>query len=133
MSEISPPAQNLLFVIFLVLVFVCLSSFCFAEEPSQGKSIETQVGQSFTITLEANATTGYQWQFAKPLDESILRLISSKYLPDKTEIVGVGGKQVWIFQALKVGKTAVSFKYVRSWEKDNPPEKEESFEIIIGK
>ena len=35
-----------------------LVSFCFAEEPSHGKSIETQIGQNFTITLESNATTG---------------------------------------------------------------------------
>lgn len=117
--------------ILSALVLVTLAPFCFAKEPGQNKSIETQSGQSFTITLEANATTGYQWQFAKPLDESLLKLVGSEYLPDKTELVGVGGKQVWVFQAIKAGKTVVYFKYVRPWEKNNPPEKEELFTITI--
>ena len=60
----------------IVLVFASLISFCFAEEPSHVKMIETRAGQNFTITLEANATTGYQWQFAKPLDESLLQLVN---------------------------------------------------------
>ena len=114
-----------------ILVFVCLVSFCFAAGPTGSKMIETRAGKKFTITLEANATTGYQWQFAKPLDESILQLISSDYLTDKTELVGAPGRQVWVFKALKTGKATIFFKYVRPWEKNNPPQEEESFVIII--
>jgi len=114
-----------------IFIFAGVVSFCFAE-PKQVKTIETQVGQNFTITLEANVTTGYQWQLAKPLDENMLQLISADYLADKTGLVGAGGKQVWIFKVLKTGKTMVSFKYVRPWEKNNLPEEEESFVIIIA-
>ena len=115
-----------------ILVFVCLVSFCFAAQSKGPKVIETKAGQNFTITLKSNATTGYQWQFAKPLDESKLQLLSSDYLMDKTGLVGAGGKQVWVLKALKAGKTSVHFKYVRSWEKNNPPETEESFVVIIS-
>lgn len=111
-----------------ILVFASLISLSFAD---QTKVITVQAGQNFTITLEANATTGYRWQLAKPLDESLIRLVSSEYLPDKTELVGAGGKQIWVFKALNAGKTAVSFKYVRPWEKNIQPEKEESFVVII--
>ena len=115
----------------IILVLLLLSSYAFAETNDMTNTIQATVGKEFAITLDANATTGYQWQFAKPLDESIIQLIRSEYLPDKTELVGAGGKQVWVFKALKQGKTAISFKYIRPWEKNTPPAKEESFAIII--
>jgi Predicted secreted protein len=118
-------------IVLFVLVFVSVASFSFAGKLNQAKVIEAQAGQNFTIILKGNATTGYQWQFAKPLDENIVQLISSKYLADKTKLVGAGGKQVWIFKALKAGQTNISFKYVRSWEKNTPPQNEESFVIVI--
>jgi len=121
-------------IIFLIgLLTVGWFHFCLAQEPKQAKVIEAKAGESFTITLEANKTTGYEWQFAKPLDESMVHLVSSDYLVEKTELVGVGGKQVWVFKAQKAGETAISFKYVRSWEKDIPPVNEETFMIAIKK
>jgi inhibitor of cysteine peptidase len=118
-------------IILFTLVIAFLASFCFAEKSKQAKVIEVQAEQNFTITLKANATTGYQWQLAKPLNESIVQLISSEYLADKTKLVGAGGKQVWIFKALKAGQTNISLKYVRPWEKNAPPQNEESYLIII--
>lgn len=118
--------------IFPAILFIfTLITNCSAQEPREAKLIEIQAGENFTISLEANATTGYQWQFAKPLDESAIHLISSEYLADKTGLIGSGGKQVWIFKALKKGRWSVAFKYLRPWEKNTPPEKEESFIIII--
>ena len=118
-------------IILFTLVIVFLASFCFAEKSKQAKVIEVQAGQNFTIILKANATTGYQWQFAKPLDENLVQLISSKYLADKTKLVGTGGKQVWIFKALKAGQTTISLKYVRPWEKNTLPQNEEFYLVII--
>jgi predicted secreted protein len=118
-------------IILFTLVIVFLASFCFAEKSKQAKVIEVQAGQNFTIILKANATTGYQWQFAKPLDENLVQLISSKYLADKINLVGAGGKQIWLFKALKVGQTNISFKYVRSWEKNTLPQNEEFYLVII--
>ena len=119
------------FVLVLLLVTPVLSSF--AQEPKPAEVIEVYLGQKVTITLEANITTGYGWQFARPVDESMLQLISSEYLISNPELIGSGGKQSWIFKALKPGKTNVFFRYVRSWEKNNPPAKEASFEVVIKK
>jgi len=118
-------------VFFIVLSIIGLNAICFAQEPKEAKTIEVGAGHNFTITQEANATTGYQWQFAKPLDEGVLQLISSDYLPDKTGLTGSGGKQVWVFKALKAGRSGIVFQYVRPWEKDIPPEKEAYFVIVI--
>ena len=127
--------QNISFVmkkiIFFALIFICSISLCLAENLTQDKTIKVEAGQDFTITLEANVTTGYEWQLAKPLDESMLQLVSSQYVAEKTNRVGSGGRQVWVFKALKAGKTAISFEYERPWEKNTPPAKEESFLINI--
>ena len=119
-------------IILSILVFTCSLSMCVAENSKPDKTIKVQVGHDFTLTLEANATTGYEWQFAKPLDKSSFKLISSNYLADKTNRVGSGGRQIWILKALKAGKKIISFKYVRPWEKRTPPVREESFIIIVN-
>ena len=118
-------------VLILLLVTPVLSSF--AQEPRAAGTIEVYLGQNVTITLEANMTTGYDWQFAHALDENMLQLISSEYLINNPELTGSGGKQVWTFKALKPGKTNVFFRYVRPWEKNNPPQEQASFEVIIKK
>ena len=94
------------------------------------------VGETFTITLESNPTTGYQWQLAKPLDEKILKLVSSKYEMEEpknleTGYVGVGGHEYWTFKAVGKGTTLIELMYVRPWEKDVPPVEAAVFRIRV--
>ena len=120
--------KKLIQSVFILLFF---SSICFAQEQKQVKVSETYAGQSFTITLESNATTGYRWQFARSLDKDMLELIRSSYSGNNPKLIGSGGKQLWTIEALKAGKTTIFFKYVRPWEKGKPPINEESFVIVI--
>lgn len=59
------------------------------SDPS--KSIEVTIGQEISIELEANATTGYQWQLAKPLNSSIIELSSTEYRVSDDGPRGAGG------------------------------------------
>ena len=34
------------------------------------------VGKDFNIALDSNATTGYQWQLARPLNTKIVRYVN---------------------------------------------------------
>ncbi|MFA5271100.1 MAG: protease inhibitor I42 family protein [Candidatus Omnitrophota bacterium] len=120
-------------IILPILLFISSISISLAENSMPEKIIEAQVGQEFTITLDSNATTGFQWQFKEPLDEAMFQLISLDYVVDEKNLVGSGGRQIWVLKALKSGEANISFKYVRSWEKDIPPEKEASFLIISSK
>ncbi|MFH1683276.1 MAG: protease inhibitor I42 family protein [Candidatus Margulisiibacteriota bacterium] len=97
---------------------------------------KVSVGEEFTLTLESNPTTGYQWQLAKPLDEKIVKLVSSKYemeKPNNTEtgMVGVGGHEYWSFKAVGKGTTLIELKYIRPWEKDVPPVEAAVFRIRV--
>lgn len=93
--------------------------------------VETHVDEEFTFSLDSNPTTGYQWQVDGAIDEKIIRFVKSEYRPNETDLIGAGGKEYWTFKAVGEGQTNVSFKYVRPWEKDVPPVKKDTFEVMV--
>jgi len=123
-SETGRPLTGILIIaVSVVLFFVLFFSV---------RNTETSVGKSFTITLDSNPTTGYQWQITRQLDTGLLKLVDSKYIAPKTGLVGAPGKEEWTFKATRAGKAIISFDYVRPWEKDEMPAQSDSFIIIIG-
>ena len=118
--------------IAIILVLLSFSLYTFAEpQDDMTNKIQATVGKEFVITLDANATTGYEWQLANPTDDSLIKLMRSEYVPDKTGLVGSGGKSIWTFKVVRSGKTQISFKYIRPWEKDIPPVKEAVYIVDI--
>ena len=118
--------------IVIILAFLSLSSYAFAEAGyDMTNTIKVTVDKEFVITLDANATTGYAWQLASAIDDSLIKLVHSEYVPDKTGLVGSGGKSIWTFKAIRTGKTKLSFKYIRPWEKDIPPVKQATYMVDI--
>jgi inhibitor of cysteine peptidase len=93
--------------------------------------IGINLGENVVISLGSNRTTGYQWQLASPVDKNILELVGSEYITPKTQLVGAGGKEVWTFKTLARGKTIISFKYVRLWEKGVLPVQTATFTVIV--
>lgn len=96
--------------------------------PQLAHAVETKTlspGEKFSLEAEANATTGFEWRFAHPLDETVLRLADTTYIPRNSPgphmPVGAGGKEVWTFEAVGRGTTEISLEYLRSWEKGIPP------------
>ena len=118
-------------IIISIVALLAIASFCFANEPKQSRPMQLKAGDSFTITLRAYLSTGYQWQLAAPLEESMLQLVNSEYIPYKSKRLGADGKQLWTFKALKAGETSISLKYVRPAEKDTLPQKEQIIPVII--
>ena len=96
-------------------------------------TVRAAVGKEFTIAIAANPTTGYMWQFAKPLDEKIVKLVGSTYQhDDHKNMVGSGGHELWTFKATGKGKTTIEMKYVRSWEKDQPPIRVATYNVEVN-
>jgi inhibitor of cysteine peptidase len=81
--------------------------------------------------LESNPTNGYSWELSQPLDKNYIALISAKYVPGQSKLIGAAGKEVWTFKALKPGKPVISFSYLRPWEKDEQPADKKEFRLII--
>ncbi len=87
-------------------------------------------GKEFTITLDSNPSTGYKWELQK-LDETMVTLISCKYAKKDNLLPGSGGKEIWTLKGISKGKTVISFRYARPWEKDEESWEEKSFFILI--
>lgn len=82
-------------------------------------TINREVGETFTISLKSNPTTGYMWQ--PGFDSEFLELVDSKFVPDATDppLVGAGGIETFEFLALKQGQTRVKMIYKRAWEDEH--------------
>jgi predicted secreted protein len=94
-------------------------------------TIESKAGDTFTIPLEANHTTGYSWRLAQTPDPAILKQAGEKYDEDNSGSVGAGGVETWTFQAMAKGTVTLVFEYARPFEKNVPPAKTSKFKITI--
>lgn len=78
-------------------------------------------GKDFSISLDANLTTGYQWQV--DFDYVFVEFLDVKYTPPSTELVGAGGVEKFDFKAIKSGEASIIFSYLRPWEEKAPIKK----------
>ena len=67
-----------------------------------GKSAVVQLGETFTVELHENPTTGYHWEVEKD-HSSIVTFRESRYIRDTDSMVGSGGLRVFTFEAVKPG------------------------------
>ncbi|MFC1846843.1 protease inhibitor I42 family protein [Chloroflexota bacterium] len=91
------------------------------------------------VTLGSNPTTGFSWNEDAIMDNGdVLAQIEHRIFAQTEgenvpaeELGGVGaaGKEVWIFHAVKSGKTTLSFEYGRPWESGEKAEW--TFELTI--
>jgi predicted secreted protein len=88
-------------------------------------------GDTFTITIPSNHTTGYQWRLADSPSTEILRSTGSTYNAPNSGIPGQGGVEVWSFSAVGKGQATIVLEYVRPWEKDVQPIKTQTFEVTV--
>jgi inhibitor of cysteine peptidase len=83
-----------------------------------GKSIEAQVGDLITVSLDENPTTGFRWVVDQS-DEDIVALSSSEYAAAPGSKVGRGGRRVVTFEVRKAGVSTIQLKLWRAWEGDS--------------
>ena len=118
-------------VLFLSCLTGCRDSYGQKTANVSSTTIEVNLGEDAVITLDANHTTGFSWQLAKPLDTDMLKFSETKYITSNSGLLGAGGQEVWIFKTLKKGKTEIALKYVQPWEKNVAPAREAKFTVII--
>lgn len=104
---------------FLSACLMLLTSCLYADDVI---TVSVAPGEtSFTVSLPSNPTTGYDWTITR-FDAKLLKLVTSKYTPDKTDRIGSGGTMAFNFELLSgvsiPQTTTMEFRYARSWEKD---------------
>jgi len=82
--------------------------------------IVTAPGEQFTLRLDANHSTGFAWELAKPLDGAVVTLVGTEYEEATTGGVGAPGVEVWTFAAVASGWATINLAYRRAWEEMAP-------------
>jgi inhibitor of cysteine peptidase len=87
-----------------------------------GSTLTVSPGDTLTIRLPGNPTTGFTWA-ALPVDGKSVQFLSLDYVPDAHEPnhVGVGGIYIATFKAVQPGQSSLRLEEKRPWEKDQPP------------
>jgi predicted secreted protein len=86
-------------------------------DPATGTDITLRPGGKLNLKLDSNPTTGYYW-YLKDIDSSQLDELSEDYFADPAPegLVGSGGHQLYVFEALAIGKSKLVLSYERSPE-----------------
>ncbi|MEI6448359.1 MAG: protease inhibitor I42 family protein [Actinomycetes bacterium] len=83
-----------------------------------GATVAARVGERFTVTLDENPTTGYQWDMKAGPG---LTLVSDQFTgpsPSPSPLEGAGGTHSWVYRADAAGTLTLTGLYVRPWEAD---------------
>lgn len=101
-------------------LFLFLNLCSFQSTAEQVLAVRVDKNQtSFSVTLPANPTTGFQWT-VKQYDKQLLKLQTSHYIAPHTKRMGAGGDMTFIFSRLPdklhSKSTTILFRYARSWE-----------------
>lgn len=106
--------------LLLLLLFPCISRALELTENDGGRSVSVPVGETISITLAGNPTTGYTWELAD-VDRTVLMPDPEPTFVPDSSLIGAGGRYTFRIFALKSGTSAVKLVYRRSWEKGVPP------------
>ena len=82
--------------------------------------LEVQAGETFTVNLCSNPSTGFEWsEEAKISDPAVLKLEDHEFIGPESEPPpppGTPGQEVWTFNALSQGSSKIYLEYSRPWE-----------------
>lgn len=98
---------------------------------SHESQIAVAAGATFSITLDANPSTGYQWALLEPLDAAVIELIGSEYQRPASTMPGAGGAEIWTFRAIRGGTARITLRYGRPWERDAPPLETRAYRVTV--
>ncbi len=84
-------------------------------DPENGTAVTMRPGGKLNLKLDSNPTTGYYW-YLKDIDASRVDQLSEDYFADPAPegLTGSGGHQMFVFEALQIGKSDLVLSYERS-------------------
>ncbi len=85
------------------------------KSPNIENEYEIEVHDKITVTLCANPSTGFEWDYEMTGDD-ILKLEDHDFEEPDGDVVGAAGKEVWTFETIRSGTCEVRMEYSRPWE-----------------
>lgn len=122
------------FVFLLAIILLAGCGFGASEmqvtDPQQ--TIQISTGEEFTIILEANPTTGYQWKIIGGVDKTVIEFVRSDYKSTSDpNLVGGGGLDLWTFKAVNAGESRVVLGYYPPSNDPVEPQQITTFTVIV--
>ena len=105
---------TILFCIPLAFIFNCKNETSSFTKLDHGKTITVPLKKDFVIKLEANPSTGFNWNVLD-IDTNIIQLKGTSYTPYH-EMPGSNGMEQITFTSVKKGKSPLKLGYLRVWE-----------------
>lgn len=122
--------------LILIFTFVLCTFSVFASSKhnygilANDDTIVVTLKDTFNIELVSNPSTGFKWNYETNKKNKKIKLIDDKFIAPETEMVGVAGKRIYTFSALKKGEFTLVFKYARGTQ---APEKTHTVLLIVKK
>jgi len=105
---------------------VCASIYTFTEEDN-GKTVDVKPGDSVTVSLHENPSTGFSWS----MDSSRgLMLKNDVYKRANSGLIGAGGVHDWTYLVLGSGSLSISGIYKQPWMPTTGDE--ETFTLLLN-
>lgn len=129
-NRIVLPGLILAALAVMLLTAACTStpSEMTVTEANNGQAVQVNSGQTLTVNLEANPSTGYSWEVSA-INANILQQAGDPEFKSDSTLVGAAGKQLLHFKVLAKGEGKLELVYHRPWEKDKPPERTFSINV----
>ncbi len=93
---------------------------CKLTEESSGQTIQMRKGDTLSVSLKAQPSTGYGWS-VKTHDPPLLNQLGDMKRDPLGGMPGAYEYQVFLFEAQQEGTCVLELDYMRPWEKDKPP------------
>lgn len=113
---------------FLLSIF--LSAGTVLSEGDNGRQMELAKGQTLSLLLSANPSTGYTWEVSE-LDAGVMRQAGEPVFQPASDLIGAPGTMTFAFQAVNAGETALKLVYHRPWENKTEPAQTFSIRIVV--
>lgn len=107
-----------------------VNSFTIANN---AQKVTVNVDDVFEVSLESNASTGYEWSIVTQNTKIIESDGKPRFVIPQEAPPGTPAQQVFRFKAKSAGNTKLVLHYARPWEKDKEPAEKFSLEIAVNK
>jgi inhibitor of cysteine peptidase len=103
------------------MAVLAMPSLAWAEETVQ--SIRVTIGETITVTLRENPSTGFRWSLSEPESSnlSIVTISDAGFEPSAgSPPIGAPGSRRWRIKGVRAGSARAVFRYSRPWEQAAP-------------
>lgn len=117
------------FFLGVALFSGCGANGLYFSDLDNGRLVTPKPGDSISISLESNPTTGYSWYVLEANDSVVSQIGEVDYKSDGTYSEGAGGIETYNFTIVGEGDTTLKLGYLRPWE-DAPPIETFTIQIV---